>query len=990
MVTKIIKLGLIGKSPPGKIKDIFNHLTREKIKKPDLPEVFRASDAPIPPKKESIETMEAINRFVRDNPRQDMAGGGRIRFGRGTSPEGQKKGKALYDKLYKEYVNLIDKGFKEEKLTTKDVPQWDTFVKNKGFKTMSVMYYADERGSPASLLKDKKIQLVKDIIERENNKLDGMYPMKGGKGGASSLFINKVTTNRLGTSGTTPGSIEAITSKLVKETLDKRDDKILKALRVVMNPDYRLTNPVTTEISNLIKGKAGVGVKDKDVLKTLRTFPEYKNIEPDIKYINRIISKLPKGTDTSMGYLLELSQNNTLGRVSFDDWWRLAGDKPEQFAMREALRNWNTEKGKGQFKFYDLNGKPITWKGKGQSLDSNKVLFSYADPNDLGYKNKLYSVFKPDAKTLTKINKNIPNKGVFDLKGNIRNLPEWNELVKVTDGRNKLFNTDMINPLTGEKEKYKDVFEDIYKNVKTTALTTKEGYSRIKSMAGHIDHARGTRVLPFNNLRIVTGQQNQFFNTLTQASQKTANPNLKTYINALGAEVYPLNASIDNQIASIINETSEIGKVVKANKGKPITLQSLREVASSRFLKNKIPNLPEDVINYLTPKAKIAEQVYQETPALRNVGVSNLQKQIAELASEIDPDGCGRKTGATGGRIGLRFGSTECAIKAKNYLNQAVGRGVSNEPPARVSLIKRIISGAGNFIKQGLSPSELFKLENLVGKPALYATAAIEGGLLADDVLRKKEPINVAAAENFLVGNLLNLDADAEKAKNIINDPDLSPAAKTYAQGIIDQDNFRKLSQTYATNLIKNPLFIPSGAKAKADIALENLKNKITNTPETGRMDYESLLADKQDAFTAKEKPFDAPDKPELPSFTSGQLEKRNVPGEFVIDPSFPLPLQKEILVPSYVSPSYSPERPEYETNEFLNQYLKSIGQEPLRPGEGTLFRMNTPQLGLFGTQERFAGGGIAKLAGVPSGPPPSSGPNSQGLPGLLKRGRRI
>ena len=34
------------------------------------------------------------------------------------------------------------------------------------------------------------------------------------------------------------------------------------------------------------------------------------------------------------------------------------------------------------------------------------------------------------------------------------------------------------------------------------------------------------------------------------------------------------------------------------------------------------------------------------------------------------------------------------------------------------------------------------------------------------------------------------------------------------------------------------------------------------------------------------------------------------------------------------------------------------------------------------------AGGGIAKLAGVPSGPPPSSGPNSQGLQGLLKRVR--
>jgi len=35
-----------------------------------------------------------------------------------------------------------------------------------------------------------------------------------------------------------------------------------------------------------------------------------------------------------------------------------------------------------------------------------------------------------------------------------------------------------------------------------------------------------------------------------------------------------------------------------------------------------------------------------------------------------------------------------------------------------------------------------------------------------------------------------------------------------------------------------------------------------------------------------------------------------------------------------------------------------------------------------------FAGGGIAKLAGVSSGPPPESGPNSQGLQGLMKRVR--
>ena len=36
-----------------------------------------------------------------------------------------------------------------------------------------------------------------------------------------------------------------------------------------------------------------------------------------------------------------------------------------------------------------------------------------------------------------------------------------------------------------------------------------------------------------------------------------------------------------------------------------------------------------------------------------------------------------------------------------------------------------------------------------------------------------------------------------------------------------------------------------------------------------------------------------------------------------------------------------------------------------------------------------FAGGGIAKLAGVDSGPPPEKGPTPQGLDFLLNRGRR-
>ena len=74
-----------------------------------------------------------------------------------------------------------------------------------------------------------------------------------------------------------------------------------------------------------------------------------------------------------------------------------------------------------------------------------------------------------------------------------------------------------------------------------------------------------------------------------------------------------------------------------------------------------------------------------------------------------------------------------------------------------------------------------------------------------------------------------------------------------------------------------------------------------------------------------------------------------------------------------------------------IGDYFGNIGKnirENIQPTEnilGTTIPMGT----ITGqTQYEFAGGGIAKLAGKPSGPPPESGPTPQGLDFLMKRGR--
>jgi hypothetical protein len=63
---------------PYKLREIYKYLTRAKKTQPDLPDVFSASKAPIPPKTQNVKEMEAINRFVLANPRIEKAGGGML------------------------------------------------------------------------------------------------------------------------------------------------------------------------------------------------------------------------------------------------------------------------------------------------------------------------------------------------------------------------------------------------------------------------------------------------------------------------------------------------------------------------------------------------------------------------------------------------------------------------------------------------------------------------------------------------------------------------------------------------------------------------------------------------------------------------------------------------------------------------------------------------------------------------------------------------
>ena len=63
---------------PARFSQMMKYLTRAKKEKPDLPDVFPASKAPIPPKTQNVKEMEAVNEFMLRNPRVEKAGGGML------------------------------------------------------------------------------------------------------------------------------------------------------------------------------------------------------------------------------------------------------------------------------------------------------------------------------------------------------------------------------------------------------------------------------------------------------------------------------------------------------------------------------------------------------------------------------------------------------------------------------------------------------------------------------------------------------------------------------------------------------------------------------------------------------------------------------------------------------------------------------------------------------------------------------------------------
>ena len=435
--------------------------------------------------------------------------------------------------------------------------------------------------------------------------------------------------------------------------------------------------------------------------------------------------------------------------------------------------------------------------------------------------------------------------------------------------------------------------------------------------------------------------------------------------------------------------------------------------------KNLTEDIQKDIIDVLPRKDKTTS-VVQTLERITNPDLIKQDKAIAteldnvllKLSGQIDDDCANaiKQASKDGGRIGFQaIGSrTACITKAKNYARDQIAKGIPDKG-AKGSLIRRVLKATNNFVKSALDPKELFDIKKqFFSKGAIASLPIFDAGIAAYDATAMNKPIKEAVSNTLIFGSIpramgVGLDQpNVLEAKRLLNNPNLSPAGKEYAQLLIDLNDYANLKKNKQRVLgyletKGGPGTAPSMQEFEEfkqfnNEAITKLENKIKNASTAGKFDYENVLTEDTATRLAKDE-YDPifgslgdPLKNRAVTPRAGRRGGRGPIKDLKID----------------LSPiTYENFQPVLPLKEDVDNYLRSegmIGQDQMITDKAFQREFEQPakfeqlmQLPSFrGASEKFAGGGIAKMAGVSSGPPPESGPNSQGLQGLLKRVRNL
>ena len=920
---------------PVKYAQMMKYLTRAKKQKPDLPDVFPASQAPIPAKTKIVKDMEAVNRFVRANPRQDMAGGGMlVQPGFGGTRQGyaksKKKGPGVYDRSK---IDFRETEAYKKKITPKGyigISELIELIDNPKLKLGNFQQARKFERNP------KKYPGKKNYVYNYIKKL--LNEKQVGKAGSESLTAQKFFYKK-----PTKAELDKINSFIDSRILETGTVDNVKIFHKEFGKLFegKKTKGFFNDTLSLDKARAALkkyGIKATDS-QLARAMMRLGQIYDGHTFQNEI--NIPK--NKSAGKFIEKSFNeldiyNGWRSASYDaaidDINKVVGKSAGDIrSFKYTLNNYIKENYPQIFKNYDVN--------EIFSLTTSSVRGSYPyayfidlTKNDINQ--KALSSFQGKASIAEgKIQKAITN---FRRTGNQK---FYDEAVRVADVFN---NTTRKNFLSDE---------------------------RIIKVGG------------VNALKLEIGSQQQIKDKVGFAGEYYKKNNLKKW---------------KDQGIDIDAHTAKSGYV--------------------KTFDGKTP--PRGVVTFqdIIKDGKVDE------------------KQFNNLLQKIGCPGL-----ASGGRAGFDVG-TNCQMKGANLINS----GMKNASPAQLknfaAFANRAASLGRGVMKYGVIPEALYVAADSairmgMGDNFNEAILRATNYLTPFDGIKKAEMLE---ADRFfgpevagIIGKSLDYKNELAKVQSLedkkSNLENLSGGGEFDYIGNLNQDiknidaqlkqatdNLNKFKMTDAEQLYANQMQKEVDDARSAGSFFTKLKSKFRDIEPDS--DIETLgIPEKTQADLNKRM---LPQAPTIYKIVNGKLIEKNLSEATqteimdhvrLLKPygyefsTKDLLKEQNILRGMSLSDQeqlYGPEA----TYGFSGTVGEPINKPTMEKKQNVIGDMEKEIVGQTNVANPFnidisdigtglrgfsaAGGGIAKEAGDPSGPPPESGPSSQGLPGLLKRVRNI
>jgi hypothetical protein len=848
--------------------------------------------------------------------------------------------------LTEKFNKMVLKDFEKEDMSK--TPKFATWLKNQKLKNAGVKFFETQAPSFGVInVGNKKFELADILINRANNSLKHTEWMD---------IQKKVSPSK---------AIDTNTWRSYIDRLDTKPDKANKAFDYLLDNDVQLKLP-----KNLSKTMAAEGSLLRKVISDITGLKSSKAIRAGLNMNDAYNKNIDQIKFANQGNLWTQGEGRTLSEILENADYRMKGNiswtsdiklsnRANKNVFDYALRNFNyhqlNKTGEGTIQFYDKKtNKPIDWN----TLPKNKNGFRVLKPN---------SVYFIDA--------NDPNKTKWDMTSIDADNLKWSkgkgssglfdEVFQAKDIYDNLLATKVEDP---RNPKNKISFGKLMSEVYQTGF---DNFGNPYS----VEHSDGVANNPFKNLRIASQRINSALSALNRDT--TLNKFTKDGIlKVLKEGTFDPNQK--NVIDTIIKGTAPIREDVLVQGTK--FDQSELDIAKQKFLTNLDKNKFKRVSKVLVNAA--------------------IDGGFGEAVQKI----CMRRKAKKGGRMFFAEGP---GCPAADQDPKGFLKSVSDNPQLakffKSSPGQKAVSLAARVTGNILNPSTL-----IGGEVAFVLGDALNNYASGLDLAESFDRAFIFADFGKFEENLIN------KAKELgYDDNQLNLLQQTI--DINKLENRRKKLE-YGLDVEKQD---PSGLTSDATMGFENrlvntnknLDNSVINYFNTlNKMGFDiDKAADQDTGFTYLDNVFKKQTQDQLlKTFDKRkrQVDPTQTPFGAFISPVFdlgsytqPLKFAADIFNPFTKDVPFLSERQQEAkklremSEEELDAYNKARGFtiEDIQQGTAPQIRPVMDYLGTdvtgqgFGTQF-LAGGGIAKIAGVDQGPPPESGPNSQGLPGLLKR----